>query len=413
MDPARRSAGRTLRVLMTAYACSPVRGSEPSIGWGWATSIAATGVDVTVLTRPEWRSEIAAAGPQAGGPRFVYVGLPPRLAARDPELVSQAQYLLWLRLGLRAARRLHRNRPFDLAHHVSWGSAQAGSPLWRLGMPLVLGPVGGGQMAPPAFAATFGDAWGAETRRRLATRALLVSPVRHSAARAACCFAANSETVALLEALGARTIDVLGEWHLRPDEIDDEPPVPRTTPGLDLLWVGSLQARKAPELAVRAVAAVPPGSGVRLRVAGGGPLRARLEGLVAELGVGDRVTLLGRQPHTAMPALYRSADALLFTSLRDTGGNQLLEAAARGLPAVYLGTSGARRLVPEGTGEGVPLTTPEAAVEGLAARLADLAGRPERLATLAGNAWERARTQTWAGAARVVRHRYDEIMARA
>ena len=45
--PARR---RRPCAFLIAYACWPEHGSEPAIGWGWATSLADIGHDVTVLT---------------------------------------------------------------------------------------------------------------------------------------------------------------------------------------------------------------------------------------------------------------------------------------------------------------------------------------------------------------------------
>ena len=46
-----------LRVLISAYACEPGKGSEPEVGWQWALQMARFH-DVTVLTRTNNREAI-------------------------------------------------------------------------------------------------------------------------------------------------------------------------------------------------------------------------------------------------------------------------------------------------------------------------------------------------------------------
>ena len=40
-----------MKVLLSAYACEPNKGSEPGVGWNWAIEIARLGHKVWVLTR--------------------------------------------------------------------------------------------------------------------------------------------------------------------------------------------------------------------------------------------------------------------------------------------------------------------------------------------------------------------------
>ncbi len=44
------------RILLSAYACEPGKGSEPAVGWMWATELAAAGHEVCVITREANRS---------------------------------------------------------------------------------------------------------------------------------------------------------------------------------------------------------------------------------------------------------------------------------------------------------------------------------------------------------------------
>ncbi|MES2018663.1 MAG: glycosyltransferase family 4 protein [Pseudomonadota bacterium] len=104
--------------------------------------------------------------------------------------------------------------------------------------------------------------------------------------------------------------------------------------GLDrftLLAVGHLVPVKAQELAVAAMTQLPD---VQLLIAGNGPNRGMLERLARELGVAERVTLLGAVPQAQLRDYYGAADALVLPSEREGWANVLLESMACGTPVI-------------------------------------------------------------------------------
>jgi glycosyltransferase involved in cell wall biosynthesis len=120
-----------------------------------------------------------------------------------------------------------------------------------------------------------------------------------------------------------------------PPTAEPEPPSSWPGDGLRLLYLGRLEDRKRPQLAVRTLAALV-GSGVAaaLVLAGEGPARDGLEVLAGELGVSDRVRFLGRVSDARKWALYDGAELLLFGSTLEGFGLVVAEAQSRGLPAV-------------------------------------------------------------------------------
>lgn len=100
---------------------------------------------------------------------------------------------------------------------------------------------------------------------------------------------------------------------------------------LTLISVGRLVAQKAPDVLVRTLALVRT-PGVRLRVVGDGPMREGLERLARELGVADRLELLGDRAD--VPELLAAADLFVFASRTEGFGLAPLEAMAAGLPVV-------------------------------------------------------------------------------
>jgi glycosyltransferase involved in cell wall biosynthesis len=105
------------------------------------------------------------------------------------------------------------------------------------------------------------------------------------------------------------------------------------------------------ETALRTLAHLP---GMRLLVTGSIVGDART--LIDELGLGDRVVLVGRFAQRDAPALYRRAHLLLHPKVNDPCPNVVLEALACGLPVVHAASGGTPELVGE-AGVAVPSDT--------------------------------------------------------
>ena len=145
-----RAEAPRLRVLLSAYACEPGKGSEPGVGWNWVTQLARH-EDVWVLTRSNNRGAIEQAlrSEPMDRARFVYLDLPRWLRFwKKGSRGIRLYYYLWQFGAYLRARKLHRNIGFDVAHHVTFVKYWMPSLLSLLPIPLVWGPVGGGNQCP-------------------------------------------------------------------------------------------------------------------------------------------------------------------------------------------------------------------------------------------------------------------------
>ena len=139
-----------MKILLSAFACEPNRGSEMGVGWNWALSLADAGHQVVVLTPSESRpaiERVTKAGLLGSRLRFEYVDVPKplRWRARGPLHLHVA---LWQWLAAGFAKKLHQRERFDCVHHVTYAGLRAPSFMGKLGIPFILGPVGGGERAP-------------------------------------------------------------------------------------------------------------------------------------------------------------------------------------------------------------------------------------------------------------------------
>jgi len=364
-----------LRILCSAYACQPGRGSEPGIGWNVVTALSKKH-DIWVLTRANNREEIerALAAKPNPGLEFVYFDLPARYRwwKRGGRGI-RAYYQLWQRGARRTAERLHRMVGFDAAQHVTFGQYWSPSFLARLPIPYVWGPVGGAEVFPRSlYAVTSPRAIvSSEIRRGFPAWAERLPAVRQTARNASLALACTPESQVRLHAMGAKRVELFSAVGLNGEDLKAigqiQAPHDRAGP-TRFLSVTRLLGTKGVELGIRAFlrADIP---GARYEIVGEGPDRARLERLIRAADATDRIHLCGWLTREATLTRYSSADVLVHLSPAESGGFVCLEAMAAGLPVLYLAAGGPDTVVPDGAGIRVDLGSSAVVVDQAAAAM--------------------------------------------
>jgi glycosyltransferase involved in cell wall biosynthesis len=183
----------------------------------------------------------------------------------------------------------------------------------------------------------------------------------------------------------------------------DGPAAPRTSGCHRLVVVSRLVARKG---IGNVIAALPELPGVELVVAGGPPAglveadgeARRFLALARELGVDDRVQLLGAIRREEVPALLRSADVVAACPWYEPFGLVAVEAMACGVPVVASAVGGlAETVVHDCTGLLVEPRSPSSIAIAVRRLLSDD---------------DRRRAMGRAGAARATQYGWDRIAAR-
>jgi glycosyltransferase involved in cell wall biosynthesis len=307
---------------------------------------------VLAITRGNNRKAIEIELDKLDGPKpeFLFYDLPrPFLWLKKRGLGTSGYYVLW-QIGARWHFR-GELAGVDLIHHVTFNGVQFPGCWIATGKPVVLGPLGGGMTCPPPLLPLFGASEKKEKRRSLLISFLRFLPWWKSViSKAAMVIAANQETAAMLQAHRRSKVSVMLETAVDPGMIVRVTEVRGKTGPLRVLWLGQLLPRKAPVLAVRALAAaLEKDTGIELVIAGAGPEENRLQLEVGRLGVSDHVRFVGRVPKSEVNVLMDSADAFLFTSIRDTSGNVILEAMSRSLPVVAIRHQGVREICDSGS----------------------------------------------------------------
>lgn len=382
-----------MKLLISAYACAPNRGSEHGSAWNWTSEAARLGEDVTVLVSPAHRDAILAAtqrDPALQRIRWLFpeVAFWPLQQGKEP-VWERTYNLLWQREALRVARALHREQPFDLVHHLTWGGVRAPTFLGTLGAPLIIGPVGGGETSPAGLRDRMPlRGRFLESVRDLSNATIELNPiVRQGLRKAGVIFARTADTKNLLSPpLRAKTY-VQMELGVMPTQIGAPRPV-RQAPR-KLLYAGRLLYWKGVHIAVEAMAQLVPNMpDAQLTIVGNGPEEARLKTEIAQRGLGANITFVSWMPQEQFLRLYDTHDLFIFPSLHDSTGWVVLESFCKGLPVACLNLGGPKDIVTPKCG--IIVDTQGLDTSGVAARLAEelrlLLADPERLTALSAGA---------------------------
>ncbi|MGN6390955.1 MAG: glycosyltransferase family 4 protein [Gemmatimonadales bacterium] len=175
------------------------------------------------------------------------------------------------------------------------------------------------------------------------------------------------------------------------------------------LYVGRLKRYKGIAFAIRALAiARGRRADVTLEIAGTGDYRPELERLAAALGVDQAVRFHGFVSEDAKIELLRQAWANVFPSPKEGWGITVIEAAACGTPSLASDSPGLRDSVRHGrTG----FLVRHGDVEGLAARMLELADAPLLVETLGAEARRFTEGLTWDRTAQCTEGHLQDIIA--
>lgn len=151
--------------------------------------------------------------------------------------------------------------------------------------------------------------------------------------------------------------------------------------------------RKGLNYLIEAVALlVPKYPELRLKIMGDGSARPKLETLVKERGLEEKVIFLGRIPREETTPYYQEASLFVMPSLNEGMSNAMLEALASGLPIIATPTGGTAELVTESKNGTV---VPEQSVTALVQAIEPFLQHSELVTAYGTESRKRAEAQDW------------------
>lgn len=336
-----------MRILISAYACEPDRGSEPEAGLRIVLA-AASRHQVWVITRKNNIDDLEQAlrsHPQRERIHLVGHDLAPHW--RWVKKLGGIAALHWYydrwqkHLGALAIS-LDERFDFDLVHHATFAAHWSRVGIAGVAKPLVLGPIGGAMKAPLTLLPVMGLRGLLSDLIRAAVRPIMArwTGATEVARGAAVVFAQNPEMAEMLhdpsrvQVLPNALAAITGAYH--PGSL----PIHHSR----IVVAGRLEGWKGTTLAVRAMTHIVRRN-LTMDIYGEGSQRGRLQRLIRRLNLEERVRLRGRIPRNELIDEVAQSQVFLHPALREEAGFVVAEALSVGTPVVCLDRGGPSVLI--------------------------------------------------------------------
>lgn len=345
-----------MKILLSAYACEPNRGSEPGVGWNWAIELVKLGHEVWVLTRANNRNVIEAElqnTEYSDKLHFIYYDLPDSIMKwKNIKGGIYLYYLLWQWFGYKAVEKTHIKQKFDIVHHVTFVSIRQPSFMGRLGIPFIFGPVAGGENAPYLLRKGFGiKGWFRDFIRDIANCLIKIDPLTLLTFTSAQQILVTSiQTQKLLPSVFQNKTQIqlaigINQTFAKTRQSRND------RKEFKILYVGNFLYLKGMHLGIKAFVkllnSIPEAT---LTMVGDGPEFDYWKSIANKHKITDRIIWNDRVSQEKLSNIYSDHDVLLFPSLHDSGGMVVLEAMIHGLPVVCLDIGGPGVMVDETCG---------------------------------------------------------------
>jgi glycosyltransferase involved in cell wall biosynthesis len=368
------------RVLISAYACEPHKGSEPGVGWGWVKQITKF-AEAWVITRKNNREVIEEELERNPDPNlhFIYVDLPKWMRFwKKRQRGVHVYYYFWQIAIYFVVRKVHIRKHFHLSHHLTFVNSWLPSFLFLLPIPFIWGPIGQHPKIPIIFLKYFGLRVTIYELIRTFSKKIFFhfDPFLHL------CFR-KAEAIIIINQhiLGKNDKKYKQKTYTTPaiaiDHWFTKKDKSYTKKYLTILSVGNLLYWKGFYLTISAFGELSnrlPDS--KLILIGDGKERNQLEKMVKSQGIYNRVLFAGKLLRDKVLEYMSQCDIFLYPSF-EGGGMVVLEAMASGRPIVSLAYGGPGEMITEECGIKVKPITPMQTIKDLADALLKLAKEPD------------------------------------
>lgn len=395
---------RKLKVLISAYACSPYQGSEPGVGWGFVAELSKHHELWVIVEEEKFRKDIDKYLEE--NPEFsknVHFHFVRKVRNRRLRVLWPPSYYWyyrrWQKDALAVAESLNREVGFDLVHQLTMVGFREPGYLWKMGLPFVWGPVGGMGYYPYRFLSYLGVygffyALGYNFFNWYQLRFSLRPRKAAFVAGKGLLFATPENQQGAFKFWGCAAGCLISEVGV-PSVLSAEVRPRRVCEPIKFVWAGLHIPRKALNISLIALSRLPKDVDWELNVLGDGPQNILWRDLAVELGVASRCTFHGWTTRNKTLQIMSECHVMLITSLRDLTSTVTIESLSLGLPIITLDHCGFGGVVDNSCGIKIPVTKPSEVINGFLDAALNLANDEDLRFRLAQGALLRSELFTW------------------
>lgn len=390
-----------MRVCLVSENISHAMSGEALLAYQYVQSLERMGVSLEIVCHERVRAELESSWGAASLQRvhFVADSIVQRLIWRSTKwlpyrirdlVVSQLLSLVTQIRARKVVQALVKDNRIDIVFQPSPIAPKGVSCLYDLGVPVVVGPMCGGLNLPPAFV----DMDSRVSRFSIRVGRILgemLNRIYPGKIRADALIVANTCTEGALPGgcrgkiyrLVESGVDLFPASKFSVERPSNE--------NFRFLYIGRLVDWKGILFLLQAFAHVATKTSAMLEVVGDGELMPKVKQTIREFGLEDRVTLRGWIRRSELAAFSHGCDCMVVPSLRECGGNAILETMALGLPVIATAWAGPKNYINESCGILVDPTTVDGFVAGLRDAMLKMVEQPVLRDRLGEGARERVR----------------------
>lgn len=400
-------------ILVSAYGCEPLKGSEPGIGWNWTLQMAKNN-RLHVITRANNREPIEQYLPKeiAENIVFYYYDTPKLIKNMKNKAKGLYFYYFCWQVGIiPLVRSILKQEKVDYSMHLTFGSMWMPTFLPLFHTPFIWGPVGGGDCEPKSFLKVLPLKQRIIQGARYVMNALsFINPfIMIPATRAKMILARTPNSARVIPRMFQNKVKVILETAME-ESVFEYKKKNRDDGTLKMIITGRLLPNKNILTAVRALKYIPANYEVSLTIIGSGCQRQAIEEEIQRNGRVDDVTIISEMPRQEVLKLVEQSDLFLFPSLREGGSWSLMEAMAIGLPVICLDWAGMAITVDDTCAIRLPVTNPEQMPKDMATAIIKLIEKPELRKQMGENGRKRIQSMfNWEAKGRFIEELFVEL----
>lgn len=382
-------------ILVSAYGCEPLKGSEAGVGWNWVLQIARHN-RVHVITRANNQELIEKHLPKGvkGNIVFHYYDTPKLIKNLKNKAKGLYCYYFCWQIGIiQVVRNILKHEKIDYTIHLTFGSIWMPTFLPLFSTPFIWGPVGGGDCEPKSFLRVLPLKQKIIQSARYAMNSLsLLNPfIMIPAMRAKAILVRTPNSGKVIPRFWQSKTRVILETAMEETIFQYSRKQRDNNHEIRMITTGRLLPNKNILTAVRALEYIPREYKLSFTIVGSGYQKKAIEEEAKRSGWGERVHIIAEMPRKEVLHLVEESDIFLFPSLREGGSWSLMEAMAIGLPVVCLDWAGMAITTDESCAIRLPVTNPKQMPKDMAAAIIKLIEHSELREQMGENGRNRIR----------------------
>lgn len=400
------------KILVSAYAISPTRGSEYSVAWNYINEMSKEN-SLVILYGVSGNhmgdvNEMETWLKSNSIPNVRFIPILPNAFTAKLNLLNEKgifpyafyfAFRFWQLQLYDVAKQLIDNEHFDLVHYLNPIGYREPGYLWKIDIPYIWGPVGGVPNRPKQlfkslsikdrllftvrnWANTFQFNYNRRLKKAFDASDLLLT-------------ATSENNVLIKKKYKKPSIHLPENGIANSNEFVTHRTIQLKEGDLcNILWIGRIDANKSLNFLIEALSNVKI-ENWHLHVVGDGTLVTTMKQLAVDMQIMNKISWHGHIPRNEVFTLLQSSHLHIITSLGEATTTVLFEAMSNAIPTITLNHCGMKDVVCEKCGVKIDIHSVDKVINDLTIAISDLVAHPDKINKLSMGVQECAKLHTW------------------